>query len=109
MNSRLMPPGGVGEDHGFHAHARENANGKGDVLGGIAFVEMDAALHSGHGNFADFADDELACVADGGGAWKVWDFRVGNFGGACRIRRRKRRGPSRGPARFRGAEEFWKK
>ena len=72
--------GGVGEDDGFHAHAREDADGKRDLFGGIAFVEMDAALHSGDGNFADCADDELACVADGGGVWEMRDFRVGDFG-----------------------------
>ena len=71
--------GGVGEDDGFDAHAREDADGERDLLGGVAFVEMDAALHARDGDVPDFTDDELARVADGCGLREVWDLFVGEF------------------------------
>src|ERR1700724_44755 len=70
---------GVGDDHCLDAHAGENANGEGDFLSGIAFVEVDAALHTGDGDVANIADDEAPGVADGGGLGKVWNFSVGDF------------------------------
>ena len=36
--------GRVREDYSFDAHAREDADGKGDIFGGITFVQVDAAL-----------------------------------------------------------------
>src|SRR5580700_3181988 len=74
--------GGVGEDDGFDAEAGKNANGKGDVLRRVAFVEMDAALHASDFDAVDLADDELAGVADSGGAGEVRDFCVGDPRGA---------------------------
>ena len=73
--------GGVGKDNRFHAHTGEDANGEGDLFGGIAFVEMDAALHSGDRDVADRAEDELAGMADGSGLREIGDFRVGDFSG----------------------------
>src|SRR5580704_4282985 len=78
----LDAAGGVGEDDGFDAEAGKNANGKGDVLRRVAFVEMDAALHASDFDAVDLADDELAGVADSGGAGEVRDFCVGDPRGA---------------------------
>src|SRR5260370_29122460 len=73
--------GRVGNDYGFDAHARENANGEGDFLHGIAFVQMDAALHASHWDIADIADDETSCVPDGCRLREIWNLRVGDFVG----------------------------
>ncbi len=40
---------------------------------------MDAALHAGDRDAAYFSEDELAYVANGGGAREVRDFAVGDF------------------------------
>ena len=91
---------GVGDNHRLDSHAREGTGGKCDFFRGIAFVEMYAALHAGHWDIADIADDETSGVADGGGVREIRDFGVGNFGCAFGIRRRTRRGRSRARARF---------
>src|SRR5260370_23032828 len=70
---------GVGEDHGLYAHARENADGKGDLFRGVTFIKMDAALHPGNGNCSHFSDDELSRMADGSGLRIMRNFRVRNF------------------------------
>src|ERR1700682_3009003 len=77
--------GGIGEDDGFNAHARENADGERYFLYGISFVKMHAALHSGYGDIANLSDDQLAGVADGCRAREVWDVRVGNFRGVTEL------------------------
>src|SRR5882757_5546891 len=71
--------GGVGNDHRFDADAREDADWERDFFRGIAFIEVDAALHRGDGDVADVADDETSGVAYGGGLGKIRNFRVGNF------------------------------
>jgi hypothetical protein len=74
--------GRIREDYGSYAHAREDAHGECDVFGRVAFVEVDAALHSGDRDVPDSADNELAGVADGRGARVVGNFGVRDFGGA---------------------------
>lgn len=71
--------GGVGEDDGADSHASEDAHGEGDLMGRVAFVEMDAALHRGHGDGGRVADDELSGVTDGGGTREGRDFGVWDF------------------------------
>src|SRR5438552_2488773 len=74
--------GGVGEDHGFHTHTREDADGKRNLLRRIAFVKMYAALHARDGNSSDFTDYELSSVPDGRRLGKMRNFCVRNFRGA---------------------------
>src|SRR5882672_4058615 len=71
--------GGVGNYHRLDAHAGEDADWERDFFRGIAFIEVDAALHRGDGDVADVADDETSGVAYGGGLGEIRDFRVGNF------------------------------
>ena len=73
--------GGVGEDDGANAHACEDADGEGDFLRGISFIEMHAALHGGDGYVAGVADDHASGVADGGRARERGDLGVGDAGG----------------------------
>jgi len=80
---------GVGEDHGLHTHARENADGKHHLFRGIALIKMDAALHASDRNGSYFSDDEFSRVADGGRLWKVRNLRVGNFGGTGKFVRKR--------------------
>src|SRR5207245_1023065 len=75
----------IREDHGFDAHAGKDANRKRDILHGIAFVEMNTALHSGHGDAIHRAEDELAGVADCGGARKIRNLRVGHLHRAAEL------------------------
>jgi hypothetical protein len=70
--------GGVGEDDGADAHASEDADREGDFLCGIAFVEVGASLHRGHGDVSYVANDHLAGVADGSRTGECGDLRVGN-------------------------------
>src|SRR5277367_2916613 len=73
--------GGVGENGGANAEAAEDAHGKRDLLRGVAFVEMDAALHGGDGDVFDFANHQTAGVADGGGTREAGNFFVGDARG----------------------------
>src|SRR3984893_95295 len=77
--------GGSREDDCLNAQARENADGERYFLYGISFVEMHAALHSGHGDIANLSDDQLAGVADGCRAREVRDSCVGNFRGVTEL------------------------
>ena len=70
--------GGVAYEKRFDAHAGENPFGVGDLLHGVAFIVVEAALH-GHNLFpAEGADDEVALVSYGGGALEVRYLRVGD-------------------------------
>ena len=98
--------GGVGQNRGADAEPAQDAHGERDLLRGVAFVEMDAALHRGDGDIPDFADYQAAGVAD-----RQWN--AGNrefFRRECAwrrlVRRRRHRGRSLAPARFSGAAWF---
>src|SRR5882724_2028814 len=62
--------GGVGDDHRLDAHAGEHADWERDFFRGIAFVQVDAALHRCYRDVANITDDETSGVADGGGLGK---------------------------------------
>src|SRR5207302_6651508 len=57
----IDPSGGVGEDNGANAHATEDANRERNLLGGVALVKMNAALHGDEGVFHDIAANQLSC------------------------------------------------
>src|SRR5713226_4886599 len=69
----------IRQDHGLYAHAREHSYRKRHLFHGITFIKMYAALHPGDGDGAHFADHQPARVPDGGGLWKVRNFRVRNL------------------------------
>src|SRR5690349_6317595 len=79
---------GVGEDDGLYAHTRKHANGKRDVFGGIALIQMDAALHPGDRNISNLAENKLSRVADRCGLGKVRNFRIGNSSGGGELVRK---------------------
>ena len=66
----------VGEDRGADAEASEDAHRKHHFPARISFVEMDAALHRGDGNFATLSDYESAGVPFDGGAREAGNFLV---------------------------------
>ena len=74
--------GGVGEDRGANSKPAEHAHGKNHFLRWVAFVEMHAALHRGHGNVAHFSDHKTSGVAFDGRAREAGNFAVGNSRGA---------------------------
>jgi hypothetical protein len=70
--------GSVGDDERTAAKQAQDAGGKGDVLDGVAFVGVDAALHDGDGNSCYSPEDEVAVVAFDGGLREVRDGGVGD-------------------------------
>ena len=75
--------GGVGDDEGLDAEALHDADGQGDLGHGVAFVEVDAALHDEHGLVFEAADDELAGVAGDGGFGPVRQVAEGDAVGVA--------------------------
>src|SRR5215472_9649460 len=67
----------VGHYNSLDSHAGEDTNRKGDLLCGIAFVKMDAALHSSDGDACQVADHEISGVTDGGAARESGNLDVG--------------------------------
>ena len=78
---RIQSAAGVGDDQQIDAQGFHHAHRQRDLPGGIAFVEMKAALHGNHGQTGQRAAHQLAFVADGGRDGKVRDFFVRNVDG----------------------------
>ncbi len=84
---RIQSAGCVRDDKQVDAEGFHHADGQGDLPGGVAFVEMEAALHGDDGQAGESAANELAFVADGSGDGEVRNIFVGNFdGGLDRFR-----------------------
>ena len=73
--------GGVGENQGPDSHARENADRKRDLLGGISLVLVDPALHRGHRNVSCLPNDHSSSVSNSSRLREGWDLGIGNGGG----------------------------
>ena len=76
--SRIDTASSIRQDSGFHAHASKDPHRERDLLCRISLIEMDAALHSSHGNSFDQADDQVPCVSYGRALREGRDFRVGD-------------------------------
>jgi len=72
----IDPSRRIGENDGSHPHPSQHAHGKCYFLRAVAFVHVDAALHSSNRNAAGVSDDKVSRMADGGGARKMGDLRI---------------------------------
>src|SRR5215469_9298357 len=67
----------VGHHNSLDSHAGEDTNRKGNLLCGIAFVKMNAALHSSDRYACNVADYKISGVTDGGAAREGRNVDVG--------------------------------
>src|SRR5579885_3648119 len=69
----------VRHDQRLYAHPREDAHRKRDLVDRVAFIQVYAPLHCGHGDFPNRAADQITAVANGRGARKMRNLGVRNF------------------------------
>src|SRR5262249_32787466 len=67
------------EQRSADSQTGKDAHRESDAPERVSFVVVDAPLHGGNRDVADFADDKIAGVSFGAGARKVWDVSVGNY------------------------------
>ena len=70
--------GSVGDDHGSDSQAPQDADRKGDFLGRVSLISVDAALHDRDRRPCNGAYDQAAAMPFYGGPRKVRDLLVGN-------------------------------
>ena len=75
--------GGIGQNDGTDAHARENANRERHFSRRVAFVLVHATLHDRERNPFDASDDQATNVADGCAPRVMQYVFVGDGGGVA--------------------------